>query len=323
MNPKPANKRNESVSTIRFLALPFLLLISFVFLGQAQAQQNWGSLGGFASSGGSWGSSGGLASSGGSWGTYPARHHHTPVRNLLANIAEGIRNHHQNRHSHGSNGGWGSSGSLGSRIVASGSSGGWASSGTSIVPAGSTGSSLIGSANSSLLSSQVAKVDAAQLVGGVDSTKAGPKNLTLLARRGKSNSSLLIASLVDLDDRSPAARDDRRIVSSKDDSSLEKEVRIESLAHDQGHSEVAILTLEVPRDAKVFINGSPTTTRGTRRKYGARSLAKDKKHEYKIRVESAIGGEIVSTKTTIWLNHDEKRTVVLDFKPPTKRIAFR
>lgn len=219
------------------------------------------------------------------------------------------------------------SGSQGSRIVSTGSTGGWGSSGGSIAPAGSTGTSLLGGANSSLLTSQVptnslppksspdSKVDASQLAGGAHSAQP--------SRRGKLNPSLLIASLVDLDDLSPAVGDDRNIASSKDDSSFEKDVQEKGLTQDQGHSGFAILTLEVTRDALVFINGRPTTTKGTRRIFASRKLSEDKKHEIKIRVQSKVGGEIVSQTKTIWLNHDQKRTLAFDFKPPTERIALR
>ena len=55
----------------------------------------------------------------------------------------------------------------------------------------------------------------------------------------------------------------------------------------------AFLTVSVPADAKVFVNGMATTSTGTTRQYVSRGLASGYSYSYEIRVEVTRDGRIV------------------------------
>lgn len=60
-----------------------------------------------------------------------------------------------------------------------------------------------------------------------------------------------------------------------------------------------LLTVDVPADAKVFINGRPTESTGPRRAYISMGLKPDVVYAYRVRAEFVLGGNLVRLERTI------------------------
>ncbi len=63
----------------------------------------------------------------------------------------------------------------------------------------------------------------------------------------------------------------------------------------------ALLSVNVPADAKVFVNGTPTTSTGTYRQYISRNLQPGARYNYEVRVESIRDGQTVTETKSIQL----------------------
>jgi uncharacterized protein (TIGR03000 family) len=63
----------------------------------------------------------------------------------------------------------------------------------------------------------------------------------------------------------------------------------------------AILTVSVPADAKVFINGYETKTTGEARQYVSRGLVAGQTYNYEVRAEITLDGKAVTETKTVQL----------------------
>ncbi len=78
----------------------------------------------------------------------------------------------------------------------------------------------------------------------------------------------------------------------------------------------AILSLKLPREAKVYINGKLTKTEGTLRQYVSRNLSKDKNYRYRVKaVINKDGREIVRTRL-VSMRPGQDRLVRFKFDQP-------
>jgi uncharacterized protein (TIGR03000 family) len=95
-------------------------------------------------------------------------------------------------------------------------------------------------------------------------------------------------------------------------------------ANDSVASNLAILSLKLPRDAQVFINDRLTKTEGELRSYVSRRAKPGQPNEYHIKaVLNRDGQEIVRT-STVNLEPGMKKTVALDFdKPAVTTLALK
>jgi len=81
-------------------------------------------------------------------------------------------------------------------------------------------------------------------------------------------------------------------------------------------SSEAVLSLELPRDAKVYINGKLTKTEGTLRQYASRNLKEDKDYRYRVKaVVNKDGREIVRTRL-VSMRPGKDRSIRFDFNQP-------
>jgi len=81
-------------------------------------------------------------------------------------------------------------------------------------------------------------------------------------------------------------------------------------------SSQAVLSLKLPRDAKVYINGKLTKTEGTLRQYVSRNLKEDKDYRYQVKaVVNKDGREIVRTRL-VNMRPGKDRLVRFDFNQP-------
>ena len=70
-----------------------------------------------------------------------------------------------------------------------------------------------------------------------------------------------------------------------------------------------MLLVEVPENAKVFINGNPTTVTGGLRRFAANGLADDKQYAYEVKMVVEDGGRSKELTRTVWLVAGEEQTV--------------
>jgi uncharacterized protein (TIGR03000 family) len=74
-----------------------------------------------------------------------------------------------------------------------------------------------------------------------------------------------------------------------------------------------VLTIYVPEDAKVQINGYLTRSEGVRRQYISHGLKPGFSYKYEIRAEVLRRGETLTTTRTVVLKAGDVRAVALDF----------
>ncbi len=85
----------------------------------------------------------------------------------------------------------------------------------------------------------------------------------------------------------------------------------------------AVLNVIVPRQAKILINGTPTTTPGKFRSYVSSKLTKDQDYEYEVKAilvedgKQKVRTELVSIRSGI------NKTVKFDFSEPVTSLAIR
>jgi len=73
----------------------------------------------------------------------------------------------------------------------------------------------------------------------------------------------------------------------------------------------ATLTVNVPSDAKVFVNGHETTSKGAQRQFISRNLEPGFKYTYEIRAEAIRDGELAETVETVRLTAGETLDLTL------------
>ena len=83
----------------------------------------------------------------------------------------------------------------------------------------------------------------------------------------------------------------------------------------------AILSLNVPREAKVYINDKLTRTSGSNRKYVSRNLAFGEKYRYRVRVVSQVDGKEVTKTREITMRGGTNREFAFNFDPVVTRVV--
>jgi len=85
-----------------------------------------------------------------------------------------------------------------------------------------------------------------------------------------------------------------------------------------------LLTIYVPYDAKVTINGLPTRSQGSRRKYVSYGLKAGYSYKYEIRAEIERAGQPVVENRTVVMTPGDEQTVAFGFNPSlTEGLASR
>lgn len=87
-------------------------------------------------------------------------------------------------------------------------------------------------------------------------------------------------------------------------------------------SDVGQLTVHVPDDADVFINGLETTSRGTRRTYLSEGLKPGCAYDYEVRVQIRRNGTLLEEVHQVRLTAGAQKALAVDFKArPAAEIA--
>lgn len=265
---------------LRKIVLGAAILTTALVWGGSRADAFWGhssggSYGGGGSSGGSWGSSGGYyggwGSSGG-YGSYGGRHHH----------------HHRRAAYYGgwgsSGGSWGSSGgSWGSSGGGWGSSGGgWGSSGGSWGGVVTTGPAMDGA---QMYGAPTYGAPTYGAPGGAAPTPP-PHPSDMPPDGGVAPG----ADNLPPDEGAPPPPTDSNTGLSRPSAS-------------------ALLTVHVPADAQVFVNGLSTTSTGTLRRYVSNGLRWGYNYTYHIRAEIVRDGQLITENKTVKLQAGDKSDV--------------
>ena len=87
--------------------------------------------------------------------------------------------------------------------------------------------------------------------------------------------------------------------------------------------DVGYLIVDVPADAKVFVNGHATTSTGEHRQYVSHGLEAGMRYEYQVRVEIVRDGKPVSETKTVQLSAGSQADVAFDIsgKSPVPQTA--
>ena len=77
-------------------------------------------------------------------------------------------------------------------------------------------------------------------------------------------------------------------------------------------ADVGYLVVNVPADAKVFVNGRPTTSTGEHRQYVSHGLEAGMRYEYQVRAEIVRDGKTISDTKTVQLTAGSQSSIAFD-----------
>ena len=78
----------------------------------------------------------------------------------------------------------------------------------------------------------------------------------------------------------------------------------------------ALLTVRVPDNARVLVNGVPTQSTGDLRRYISRDLTPGFDYTYEIKAEAVVNGEPVTETKTVQLQAGQQAQLAFDFRTP-------
>ncbi len=82
-----------------------------------------------------------------------------------------------------------------------------------------------------------------------------------------------------------------------------------------------MLTVYVPYEAKITINGLPTQSTGSRRQYASFGLKPGMNYKYDIHAEIVRDGKIVEESKTVTLTAGQQDAAAFGFNKPTEGMA--
>ena len=88
-----------------------------------------------------------------------------------------------------------------------------------------------------------------------------------------------------------------------------------------GRTQNGSLTINVPADAKVFVNGLPTTSTGTQRTYVSRNLTPGQSYTYEVRAEVVRDGQTISDVKTVRLTAGQEYAAAFNMEQAAEKIA--
>ena len=299
------SRRVGSRSGLAFVAVAMAAGLMLVTPSVAQANTGWGS----------WGSSGGYGSSGGSWGCSGGVYYgRRPVRNLLGRIGYRIGNLGHRLHHHGSSGGWGCSGGYY-----------YASSG------GSSGGTWAYGSGGTVLSTRYFLDQPMVYARPVYTGSHYQIDCTPMPANGSINSMLEPGTegmqyyqpqnATPVEDAAPTPADTAPTGQPMPNPGPAGDDDVTQAPADDASS--AILSLEVPEEARVFINGELTSTPGRLRRYRSRNLSADQDYHYQVRAELERDGQRLVRTQLVSMRGGTSQELRLDFDaPPITTLAL-
>lgn len=79
-----------------------------------------------------------------------------------------------------------------------------------------------------------------------------------------------------------------------------------------GGSQVALMNVSVPAEAKVFVNGSATTSTGAQRQYVSRGLEAGNRYAYEVRAEIVRDGQTITETKNVTLGPGEQASLAFN-----------
>lgn len=83
-----------------------------------------------------------------------------------------------------------------------------------------------------------------------------------------------------------------------------------------GSANSAILAVNVPEDARVFVNGMSTKSTGTNRRYVSRGLSAGYGYTYEVRAEATRNGKVVEETKTVRVSAGQTLALAFDLSAP-------
>jgi len=79
-------------------------------------------------------------------------------------------------------------------------------------------------------------------------------------------------------------------------------------------SQTALLSVSVPAEAKIFVNGAETTSTGNERQFVSRGLTAGNRYEYEVRAEMLRDGNTVTETKTVTLGPGQQVNLTFNFE---------
>ncbi len=86
-----------------------------------------------------------------------------------------------------------------------------------------------------------------------------------------------------------------------------------------GRDEIQLL-VDIPEEARVFVNGKPTSSKGTSRRFVSRNLESGSSYRFEVRAEQEVNGRVLSKNQTVVLTPGSTEAIAFTFED-TKPIA--
>jgi uncharacterized protein (TIGR03000 family) len=276
---------------------------TFLAFGASNAQAGWyGSYGSSGSSGsyGSYGSSGSSGSSGsygssgssGSWGSHGSHGSHGGL------FARWRAKHYYRHSSHGSSGSYGSYGSSHS------SGGSYSSYGSSHSSGGSYSYSSYGSSGSSGGSYSYSSYGSSGSSGGSYGSSGSSGGTVYYSAPSKVYSSPMKVEGGEVYESAPSIPEPPADGGDATATSTD-----------------ATLTVTVPEGAKIFVNGSATTSTGNTRRYVSRGLSPGYRYTYEVRAEVERNGEKVEETKTVQVEAGRQVQLAFALEAPANPVT--
>jgi uncharacterized protein (TIGR03000 family) len=87
--------------------------------------------------------------------------------------------------------------------------------------------------------------------------------------------------------------------------------------------DAVLISVNVPAEAKIFVNGNPTRSTGISRQYISRGLTGGRQYTYELRAEMEINGQTVSDTQVVQLAAGERRQVAFNLEQKAEQNAAK
>jgi uncharacterized protein (TIGR03000 family) len=87
--------------------------------------------------------------------------------------------------------------------------------------------------------------------------------------------------------------------------------------------DAVLISVNVPAEAKIFVNGNPTRSTGTSRQYISRGLTTGRQYTYELRAEMEVAGQTVSDTQTVQLTAGERTQVAFNLAAKAEQNAAK
>jgi uncharacterized protein (TIGR03000 family) len=87
--------------------------------------------------------------------------------------------------------------------------------------------------------------------------------------------------------------------------------------------DAVLISVNVPAEAKIFVNGNPTRSTGIARQYISRGLSSGRQYTYELRAELDVNGQTVSDTQVVRLTAGERTQVAFNLTQKAEQNAAK